>query len=341
MADPAATPKPADYWDDPALKLAKGSLDEKYAKAKKAKANAPGTYVSDLQRDLILLGYLKAGSDDGSYGAGTERVVQRFQRHAARKFRMVTKTTIPATPQANPATGACDQTTAKEVRIWIAKGYTLPIGVHQIVAIDGGKMRDDVAKLWKETLDDAATKGAMIVPTGAAKSDFYSDTWRNPINSFSNTGGNSKFSLHYTGRAVDLSMDPAGGKHQRWWVAKETINGDTWWRIYCKTDQQDGSQGTKIAAKTTKHHDLYDHKEKTIPEGYYVDLTALLDSHGFIRIKAQKGWESKAKKQEWWHFHYTEGLQDTFLDEMELIGYTEAQIKQSGRTTADMDHPPG
>ena len=105
--------------------------------------------------------------------------------------------------------------------------------------------------------------------------------------------------------------------------------------------KQDGSQGTKIAAKTTKHYDLYDHKEKTIPEGYYLDLTALLASHGFIRIKAQKGWESKAKKQEWWHFHYTEGLQETFLDEMELIGYTEAQIKQSGRTEADMDHPPG
>ncbi len=248
---------------------------------------------------------------------------------------------IPTVPWAGKATGICDQATAKEVRLWIDKSYRLPLGIYKIVKIDGGKLRDDVAKLWKEAIVDAEKKGGMIVPTGKDKNDYYSDTWRNPINTFKHTGGNSKYSLHYTGRAVDLSMEPAGGKHQRWWVVKELVDGDVYWRIYCKTDKQDGSQGTKIAAKSKKFYEFYSNTEKDMPEAYYLDLTELLASHKFHRIKAQKGWETVAKKQEWWHYNDIEDLQETFLDEMELIGYTESDLKQSGRTTAEMDHAPG
>ena len=56
--------KPVEYWNDPSLALKKGSIDNKYAKAKKKTANVPHNYVSDLQKDLIELGYLKAGADD-------------------------------------------------------------------------------------------------------------------------------------------------------------------------------------------------------------------------------------------------------------------------------------
>jgi ribosomal protein S18 acetylase RimI-like enzyme len=75
--------KPTEYWKDTSLRLANGSLDEKGAKAKKKKANVPHNYVSDLQADLITLGYLKAKADDGDFGPGTERAIKRFQRHAA------------------------------------------------------------------------------------------------------------------------------------------------------------------------------------------------------------------------------------------------------------------
>jgi hypothetical protein len=137
-------------------------------------------------------------------------------------------------------------------------------------------------------------------------------------------------------------MAPEGGHHRRWWIAKETVSGQTFWRIWCKTDKQDGTQGTKIAKNTQKYYELYHNAgEKWMPEAYYLDMTAALHSNGFERIPAQTGWESTAKKQEWWHFHFTKDLQDTFLDEMELIGYTEAQLTQFGWTQMELDKRPG
>jgi hypothetical protein len=148
--------------------------------------------------------------------------------------------------------------------------------------------------------------------------------------------------MHYTGRAIDLSMAPEGGKGQRWWVAKDKVSSQTYWRIYCKTDNQDGTQGTKIAAKSKKHYVFYKNTgEQWMPEAYYLDLTDFLKSHSFERIPAQDGWETVAKKQEWWHFYYAVDVQDTFLDEMELIGFTEDQLLKAGWTQADVDKAPG
>jgi peptidoglycan hydrolase-like protein with peptidoglycan-binding domain len=337
-----APARPADYWNDAALRLANGSIDGKYAAAKKKPANVPHNYVSDLQRDLIELGYLKAGSDDGSYGPGTERAVRRFQRHARRTLRMQGGAKVLSAAWSGVVSGVCDPGTAKEVRRWIDKKYRLPRGVHSLVRIDGGKLRDDVAKRWKEAIDDVAKKGGTLLPPGKGASEYYSDTWRNPASGFKSTGGNSKLSLHYTGRAVDLSMEPAGGKKQRWWIAKETAGSKTYWRIYCKTDKQDGTQGTKIAAKSKKYYEFYKNEgEKWIPEGYYVNLTEILKSFDFERIPAQDGWTTTAKKQEWWHFYYAKDVQETFLDEMELVGYSEDQLTKWGWTKADLDKSPG
>ena len=342
VAPPPAPAKPAEYWKDASLKLAKGSIDAKYATAKKKTATAPHNYVSDLQKDLIELGYLKVGADDGSFGDGTERALKRLQRHARASLRMHAGAAAVGIPWVGTATGVCDQNTAKEVRVWIDKKYRLPLGVYKVVAIDGGRLREDVSKLWKTALDDVVKKGAILLPPGKTAKEYYSDTTRNPTAGFTSTGGNSKFSLHYTGRAVDLSMEPNGGKGQRWWIEKETADGKTYWRIYCKTDKQDGTQGTKIAAKSKKHYVFWKNTgEQWIPEGYYLDLTAFLKEHEFERIPAQTGWETTAKKQEWWHFHYTKDLRETFQDEMELIGYSEAQLIRAGWTPAELDRKAG
>ncbi len=334
--------KPAEYWNDASLNLKNGSIDAKFAAAKKRTANVPHNYVSDLQKDLIELGYLKAGADDGEYGGGTERAVRKFKRHAQRTFRFQNNLKTVGTPWVGSVTGDCDASTAKEVRTWIAQKYRLPFGLYQIVKIDGGRLRDDVAKLWQAAIDGVAAKGGTLLPPDTDKSAYYSDTWRNPSNGFTHTGGNSKLSLHYTGRAIDLSMAPAGGKGQRWWTIKETVGGSDYFRLYCKTDKQDGTQGTQVAAKTKKYYELYKNTgEKWIPEGYYLDLTAELQSHKFERIAAQSGWETVAKKQEWWHFYYATDVQQTFLDEMELIGYGEDALKKAGWTDADLDKSPG
>src|SRR4051812_33479475 len=108
-----------DYWSDAALKLATGATDNKYAAKTKKPATVPENYVSDLQRDLIELGYLKVGAEDGSFGPGAERAVKRFQRHARRAFRMQNGAKVAAVPWTGTVTGVCDQSTAKEVRAWV------------------------------------------------------------------------------------------------------------------------------------------------------------------------------------------------------------------------------
>jgi hypothetical protein len=65
-------------------------------------------------------------------------------------------------------------------------------------------------------------------------------------------------------------------------------------------------------------------------------------THKFERIKAQAGWDAHYNKAEWWHFQYTLDKQPTFLDEMELIGYSETALRKAGWTTdAMLDHAPG
>src|SRR5262249_29799984 len=126
------------------------------------------------------------------------------------------------------------------------------------------------------------------------------------------------------------------------WVVKEADGDQTVWRLYCQTDKQDGTQGAKIPAKSKKFYEFYHNEgEKWMPEGYYLDLTAILQSHDFDRIPAQDGWESHAKKQEWWHFYYATDVQETFSDEMELIGFTEQKLRQWGWSQSDLDHRPG
>ena len=63
----------ANYWDDATLNLKQGSIDKKYAAKTKKTANVPENFVSDLQKDLIELGYLKTGSDDGSFVLARKR----------------------------------------------------------------------------------------------------------------------------------------------------------------------------------------------------------------------------------------------------------------------------
>ncbi|MDB4987872.1 MAG: peptidoglycan-binding protein [Myxococcaceae bacterium] len=80
-----------------------------------------------------------------------------------------------------------------------------------------------------------------------------------------------------------------------------------------------------------------------MPEGYYVDLTQLIESsQKFERIPAQNGWQGVYNKTEWWHFQYKLEKQPTFLDEMELVGYSEAKLKAAGWASTEMlDHAPG
>jgi len=332
----------ANYWEDPKLKLyykssTDYSLDDNGAKRYKKPATVTGTLVTDVQTDLIAAGYL-TGTADGAYGNKTHRAVLRFQRRAQTKLRMSTAgvpADVATITYCNGSHGVCDPDTAKELRLWITSKLKAPLGRYKMIAVSGGKLRSDAANAW-------TTASLAIKAKGGTIDHPYGDTTRS-VTFRKKTGGNSLYSLHYTGRAVDLNQGLAGGKKQRYFVEKETVNGDTYWRILCKTTDQTGAQGKKIL-KTAKrkYYVFYSKKEKPLPEAYYLDITEQLRLANFIRIKAHSNWKTNAKGQEWWHFHYNVDIQATFQDEMELIGHDEATLRKNGwNTDARLDRKPG
>jgi hypothetical protein len=332
----------------------------------KSKANTPGTYVQQLQKDLILLGYLPekdaqgAEMADGYCGRSTGRAITRFQRHAARVYRMDSgKTAQDVEASAvfkGQETGVCDAATAKEIRNWIDKKWMNPVGRFALVGIAGEagtKLRSDAAKAWEAIMKKVEEKG------GSLKGP-YGNTFR-PLAEGGGQAGSSKWSVHHSGRAVDINQD---GKK----IVKDPSNGRMYWRVFQKTAKQDGTQGTKIEKGALKAYDHKSNKESDMAAGYYLELTVeIQDGGGFVRIPAQKSWddradyegaadEEKAKKyrglynkQEWWHFQYAKDMQATFIDELELIGFSEVEVRKvkdgngvvKWPTDNDLDVKPG
>lgn len=319
------------YWEVKGL-----MLDTAAGKAAKGAASFKAQVIQ-LQTDLVTLGYL-SGKPDGGYGPGTTRAVLRFQRHAARPYRMP-QPDAPATAIfKGAASGTCDEATAHEVRRWIDKKWRLPLDRFPLTAISApgasGKLRSDAALAWGEVV-------RLVTAAGGTLAGPYGDTAR-AVRPTSKVGA-SRYSFHYCGRAVDICQALGGGAGQRYFVKKEASGASTLWRIYCKTEKQDGSQGSLIRKDTVTCYGFYNWSEYKLKEGYYIDMTALIESTGkFQRIPAQGGWNGSYNKTEWWHFQYKLDKQATFLDEMELIGYTETKLKASGWSSAQMlDHAPG
>jgi hypothetical protein len=87
----------------------------------------------------------------------------------------------------------------------------------------------------------------------------------------------------------------------------------------------------------------------TAPEGWYVNVTALLEASGLKRIRRHDDWLTNAKAWEWWHYQFAPPLPPgatalTFSDYLQLIGVHEYQLRStSGGWPAheDVDHAPG
>jgi hypothetical protein len=293
-----------------------------------------------VQSDLITLGYLPKGSDDGTPGPKTTRAVKHFQRQAARTYRMSSATDKPddvGAPETfkGPVTGVADPETLKEIKKWIDKKWRLPLGRFAFKKIANGTLREDVADEWTKLVSQIKGKGGTIEGP-------YGDTKRG-LGKAKKTGASS-FSFHIVGRAIDLQQELNDPPARRYQVMKDKVAGKIgYWRIYCKTDVQDGTQGKAYKKDEVKCWDFSDKKEYSLPaDVYYMDLTNEIESGGmFERIQAQDGWETAYNKTEWWHFQYKPDKLDTFQDECELVGYGEKDLKNAGYSEGDMDRKPG
>src|SRR5690606_21900206 len=96
------------------------------------------------------------------------------------------------------------------------------------------KLRSDAATEWEAIVKRVGDAGGIL--TG--ESNGYGDTTRPLSKAVSaNKPGASSYSFHYSGRAVDIDQGWVGDG--RYYIAKEVVGSDTFWRIYCRTEKQD------------------------------------------------------------------------------------------------------
>ena len=119
----------------------------------------------------------------------------------------------------------------------------------------------------------------------------------------------------YTGRAFAMNtlMLNAG------WISvvREDIDDQTYWRVFVRVRDQDGSQGVPLMDPPWDLNTRYQLDPQAyeaggayvqVPSGYWVDLTALAEMYGWHRLAALPGWRTYYAGARFTEFAYTAGL---------------------------------
>lgn len=191
--------------------------------------------LSDEQKtalaSLSAFNYVKPRKSFVQIDADVKRAVIRFQRHAARSYRLPQDT---ADVFHGIVTGLLDADTMAEIKKWELNGWKLPLGRFPPVRLNEdpkARLRSDAAAAWSAIVTKVAAAGGTLQGP-------YGDTTR--AYDFKAGSGASRHSFHYAGRAVDISQPLAGGRNQRYYVAKDPQGANMYWRIWCKVDANKG-----------------------------------------------------------------------------------------------------
>lgn len=104
----------------------------------------------------------------------------------------------------------------------------------------------------------------------------------------------------FTGRAFAFSQAAV----QAGWVemVREDFGGQTYWRVYVRSAEQNGSQGEPLRTPSwdfqiryegaPQFYDQGGRIKENIPPGYYVDFTQLAADYGFERVPAMPNWRT-------------------------------------------------
>jgi TolB protein len=128
----------------------------------------------------------------------------------------------------------------------------------------------------------------------------------------------------YTGRAFDVIPAPLTAG----WMAliREDIGGQTYWRVYVRCLSQDASMGAPLNQRPWDLSARYRGDPRTydlggdygdIPDGYWVDFTALAVRYGWERLPAMINWRTYYQGAEFNTFVMREGLTwDAAMDQI-------------------------
>ena len=130
--------------------------------------------------------------------------------------------------------------------------------------------------------------------------------------------GQSAQSWNKAGRAFDFYFREALGFEPQVELVKLEINGETYWRIFVKTAVQDGSQGEPLRtltwdlqARSGDDPSYYEQGGKwreSVPEGYYIDFTALAADYGWQWVPASANWRTYFPGIRFWHYENRDDL---------------------------------
>jgi TolB protein len=172
----------------------------------------------------------------------------------------------------------------------------------------------DRAEKLSDRVNDSynAMREAVHEASGWDYLSILGDSWR-PMN-HTPRPGQGRISWHVCGRAVDVNQSFL--RDGRLELVREDIGGVTYWRVFIKAAEQDGSLGEplrtapwNLSARSEGGSATADGgKLKPIPDGYYVDFTTIAADFGWERRNALPNWRNSYYDVEWWHFQKTEGM---------------------------------
>ncbi|MEN8240375.1 MAG: hypothetical protein ABFS17_00505 [Chloroflexota bacterium] len=119
----------------------------------------------------------------------------------------------------------------------------------------------------------------------------------------------------YTGRA--FALDSVLFDLEWMLLTREDYGGETYWRVFIKTNKQDGSQGKPLtdlpwvfSTRITNSTAFLGGGEQAsiIPEGYWLDFTTLAGDYGWQRFPALYNWQSYFPGTRFNLFAITSGL---------------------------------
>lgn len=138
-----------------------------------------------------------------------------------------------------------------------------------------------------------------------------------PLNAVPSPGVDPK-SWNKAGRAFDFESDLNEGYQPPVEVVRELVGAKTWWRIYLRTERQDGSQGEPLRQVPWSFESRYSgnisdyenggRAKASIPRGYYLDFTQLAADYGWQRVPAGNTWRTYFPATLFWHFEKRQGL---------------------------------
>jgi TolB protein len=139
--------------------------------------------------------------------------------------------------------------------------------------------------------------------------------WR-PI-TYTPPSGHSRRTWYVCGRAVGLDQDPYEGDDPRVELIREDVGNVTYWRVFIRATEQDGSMGEPLREAPWDLNARYDggraeveggSPRASVPSGYYIDLTTLADDYGWKRVPSLWRWRHFWPDIRWWTFQKAEDL---------------------------------